>query len=130
MTILEYIDIQIFQKMTKLTAEQEAEYKEAFLIFDRDGDGKITNEVEPSLISPQDNNNSTLGFQNSFYITLIIYYPIFRYLPTGVENSYDVTWPKPNRCGAERNDSRGELDLLSPLIRISLSAPGLIIVFT
>ena len=31
--------------MTKLTAEQEAEYKEAFLIFDRDGDGKITNEV-------------------------------------------------------------------------------------
>ena len=33
------------QKMTKLTAEQEAEYKEAFLIFDRDGDGKITNEV-------------------------------------------------------------------------------------
>ena len=45
--------------MTKLTAEQEAEYKEAFLIFDRDGDGKITNEVEPSLICPQDNNNST-----------------------------------------------------------------------
>ena len=59
MTILEYIDIQIFQKMTKLTAEQEAEYKEAFLIFDRDGDGKITNEVEPSLVCPQDNNNST-----------------------------------------------------------------------
>ena len=77
MTILEYIEIQIFQKMTKLTAEQEAEYKEAFLIFDRDGDGKITNEVEPSLISTQDNNNSTLGFQNSFYITLIIYYHIF-----------------------------------------------------
>ena len=63
--------------MAKLTAEQEAEYKEAFLIFDRDGDGKITNEVEPSLISTQDNNNSTFGFQNSFYITLIIYYPIF-----------------------------------------------------
>ena len=35
----------LFQTMTKLTAEQEAEYKEAFLIFDRDGDGKITNEV-------------------------------------------------------------------------------------
>ena len=31
--------------MTKLTEEQEAEYREAFLIFDRDGDGKITNEV-------------------------------------------------------------------------------------
>ena len=129
MTILEYIDIQIFQKMTKLTAEQEAEYKEAFLIFDRDGDGKITNEVEPSLICPQEDSNSTLGFQNSFYITLIIYHPIFRYLPTGVENSDDVTWPKPNRCGTKRNDSRGELDLLSPLIRISLSTPGVIIVF-
>ena len=35
----------ILQRMTKLTAEQEAEYREAFLIFDRDGDGKITNEV-------------------------------------------------------------------------------------
>ena len=126
MTILEYIDIQIFQKMTKLTAEQEAEYKEAFLIFDRDGDGKITNEVEPSLVCPQYNNNSTWGIENSFYITLIIYYPIFRYIPTGIENSYDVSWPKPNRCGTERNDSRGELDLLSPLIRISLSAPGLV----
>ena len=66
MTILEYIDIQIFQKMTKLTAEQEAEYKEAFLIFDRDGDGKITNEVRSSHISPQENNYSTSGFQNSF----------------------------------------------------------------
>ena len=77
MASLEYIDIQIFQKMTKLTAEQEAEYKEAFLIFDRDGDGKITNEVEPSLVCPQDNNNSTSGFENSFNITLIIYYPIF-----------------------------------------------------
>ena len=76
-TKLEYLCIQIFQKMTKLTAEQEAEYKEAFLIFDRDGDGKITNEVEPSLICPQDNNNSTSGFENSFNITLIIYYPIF-----------------------------------------------------
>ena len=63
--------------MTKLTAEQEAEYKEAFLIFDRDGDGKITNEVEPSLICPQDKNNSTSVFENSFYITLITYYPIF-----------------------------------------------------
>ena len=31
--------------MTMLTEEQEAEYREAFLIFDRDGDGKITNEV-------------------------------------------------------------------------------------
>ena len=65
MTILEYIDIQIFQKMTKLTAEQEAEYKEAFLIFDRDGDGKITNEVEPSL------HHSTSRFQNSFIISLL-----------------------------------------------------------
>ena len=69
MTILEYIEIQIFQKMTKLTAEQEAEYKEAFLIFDRGGDRKITNEVVPSLICPQDKNSLTLGFQNSFYIT-------------------------------------------------------------
>ena len=76
MTILEYIDIQIFQKMTKLTAEQEAEYKEAFLIFDRDGDGKITNEVRSSLFCPQDKNNSTSVFENSFYITLITYYPI------------------------------------------------------
>ena len=31
--------------MTNLTAAQEAEYREAFLIFDRNGDGKITNEV-------------------------------------------------------------------------------------
>ena len=63
--------------MTKLTAEQEAEYKEAFLIFDRDGDGKITNEVRSSLICPQDKNNSTSVFENIFNITLIIYYPIF-----------------------------------------------------
>ena len=46
------IDINfLFQKMTKLTAEQEAEYREAFLIFDRDGDGKITNEVIFNYIS-------------------------------------------------------------------------------
>ena len=32
--------------MSSLTAAQEAEYREAFLIFDRNGDGKITNEVE------------------------------------------------------------------------------------
>ena len=31
--------------MASLTAAQEAEYREAFLIFDRNGDGKITNEV-------------------------------------------------------------------------------------
>ena len=41
----------ISQRMTKLTAEQEAEYREAFLIFDRDGDGKITNEVIFNYIS-------------------------------------------------------------------------------
>ena len=43
--------------MTNLTAAQEAEYREAFLIFDRNGDGKITNEVICSRSSGKRTHN-------------------------------------------------------------------------
>ena len=92
--------------MTNLTAAQEAEYREAFLIFDRNGDGKITNEVICSRSIGKQNLPKLIHENN-----LKLFYRVIAEIP-GVEDCNEIFGTKPNWYWAKGNDSWGVYKLL------------------
>ena len=80
------------EEMSDITEEQKLEFKEAFSLFDKDGDGTITTKVERKKL-----------FIHSLYC-LYCMGPIV--LLKGTGDRYEISGTKPNGRRAGRYDQR------------------------
>ncbi len=94
----------------QLTEEQIAEFKEAFSLFDKDGDGTITTKVLAKLFAHFGFGKWPLGLLNDSHWISRRYFLISVYMGStvtpfaGVGHCHALARPKPHRSRVARHD--------------------------